>query len=254
MKYLRLTCLWGAILFGLSLGVSTVAPFGLSAEMPFADSMIYPTFRFYRGGAFASVTESTLSRIFADRLVGGPKGRDVPEKLAHHLYELCLRNRMDPAFVLSVIQVESSFRANAVSSAGAIGLMQIMPDTARKLRRKRVTRASLKNPFVNLELGVTYLQKLRVRYSGLSPYYALAAYNLGPHRLDQLRSKPGFKPEKTLQYYENIMRGVGDWRRYGSQALREGSTIPPRRSAVKTKPDVELKTELRSAARRVDAA
>ncbi len=246
MKFVRLTCLWGAILFGLSFGASTVAPFGMSAEPRISylmgDSMIYPTFRFYRGGAYASVTESTLSQIFTDRLLGTAVDGELPRRLASHLYRLCILNRMDPAFVLSVIQVESHFRTDAVSSAGAIGLMQLMPATARKVGARHVTKAALQDPFLNLELGVTYLRTLRDRYSGLSAYYPLAAYNLGPHRLDALRAKPTFKPEKTLRYYQEIMRGVGDWRRYGSQALGEVSTIPRARSALKAKPDVELKT------------
>jgi hypothetical protein len=212
--------------------------------------MIYPTFRFYRGGAYASVTESTLSHIFADKLLGISLEKDLPRRLASHLYRLCIENRMDPAFVLSVIQVESSFRADAVSSAGAVGLMQLMPATARKVSARNHSRASLQNPFVNLEIGVKYLRSLRERYSGLSAYYPLAAYNLGPHRLDALRVKPTFKPEKTLRYYEDIMRGVGDWRRYGSQALGEQSTIPARPSALKAKPDVEFRTP----SKRVDPA
>lgn len=251
MKYLRLTCLWGAILSGLSLGfsfgASAVAPLiGYSTDAFVTDRVgVYPTFRFYRGGAYASVTESTLSHIFEDRLLGVSIERDLPRRLAHHLYKLCVKHRMDPAFVLSVIQVESSFRADAVSSAGAVGLMQLMPGTARRLAARHVTVKALQDPFLNLELGVTYLRDLRARYAGLSPYYALAAYNLGPHRLDTLRAKPTFKPEKTLRYYEEIMRGVADWRRYGSQARvqlsREVSTMPARRSALKTKPDVQSK-------------
>jgi|GEM_PF-2242615 len=254
MKHIRLTFFWGAIFFVLSLGASTVAPFGLPVETRIGDSMIYPTFRFYRGGAYESVTESTLSQIFADKLMGVSVENDLPKRLAAHLYRLCLVNRMDPAFVLSVIQVESSFRADAVSSAGAIGLMQLMPGTARKLGGRSLAKTSLADPFLNLEIGVRYLRDLRARYSSLGAYYPLAAYNLGPARLDALLAKPSFKPEKTLRYYEEIMRGIGDWRRYGSQAFREVSTIPARPSALKTKPDAELKIELKDAFRRINTA
>jgi hypothetical protein len=246
MKFLRLTAFWGAAFFGLSLGASTVATFGMPAEAFSGDSMIYPTFRFYRGGAYASVTESTLSHVFADRLAGVAATSDLPKHLGAHLYRLCLQNRMDPAFVLSVIQVESGFRTDAISAAGAIGLMQLMPGTARKVARRRVSRLALQDPFLNLELGVAYLRGLRDKYSGRSPYYALAAYNMGPHRLDVLLAKPTFKPEKTLRYYEEIMRGVGDWRRYGSEALSEVSTMPAKRSALKTRPDVEFRNPVKS--------
>lgn len=236
MKFLRLTCLWGTVFFCLNLGFATVVTFGLSADPQLGDSRIYPTYRFYRGGAYASVTESTLSHIFEDRLLGISASSDLPKRLAIHLYKLCLNYGMDPALVLSVIQAESTFRVDAVSSAGAVGLMQLMPDTAKKLGARQISRAALQDPFLNIELGVKYLHQLRERYSGLSAYYPLAAYNLGPHRLDQLRASPKFRPDKTLKYYEDIMRGVGDWRRYGSQAL-EQSTIPAKRSALKAKPD-----------------
>lgn len=252
MKYVRLTFLWGAILFGLNLGAAAVASFGLSAEPLLGDSMIYPTFRFYRGGAYASVTESTLSHIFGDKLLGISAKGEIAKRLARHLYQLCVENRLDPAFVLSVIQVESSFRADAVSSAGAVGLMQLMPETARRYGPRHVSKKSLVDPFLNLEIGVRYLRTLQDRYAGLGPYYPLAAYNLGPHRLERLMAKPGFRPDKTLRYYEEIMRGVGDWRRYGSEALREGRAMPARRSGLKTKADAKL--ELSNAIERVDAA
>lgn len=242
MKFMRLTCLWGALFFSLGLGFTTVVSFGLSAEPLLGDSRIYPTFRFYRGGAYASVTESTIARIFTDRLVGVPKGSDLPRRLAAHVYRLCTEHRMDPALVLSMIQAESTFRIDAVSSAGAVGLMQLMPATAQSLVARKISAAALKDPFLNIELGVRYLHKLRDRYAGLSPYYPLAAYNLGPYRLDQLRARPDFRPTKTLQYYEDIMRGIGDWRRYGSQAtVTEQSTIPTKRSGLKTKPDGQAK-------------
>lgn len=241
MKYLRLTFLWGVVLSVLIMGASAVATFRSSVETRAGDSMIYPAFRFYRGGTYAFVTESTLARVFSDRLVGIPRGSDVPKRLAKHLYRLCLRHRMDPALILSVIQAESSFRVDAVSSAGAVGLMQLMPATARSLSPRPITAATLRDPFLNLELGVIYLRDLRKRYSGLSAYYPLAAYNLGPYRLDSLRARPDFKPMKTLRYYEEIMRGIGEWRRYGSRVVGKVSTMPAKRSALKTKPDAELK-------------
>ncbi len=130
---------------------------------------------------------------------------------------------MDPAYVLSVIQIESSFRSSVVSPVGAVGLMQLMPATARYVAprhgiHRKITVSDLRDPFLNLSLGVAYLRELRDRYAGLSAYYPLAAYNLGPARLDQLRARPGFKPTQTWKYYQAIMRGVNDWRHYGTRA------------------------------------
>jgi hypothetical protein len=247
MKYVVLTSFWSLIGFGGLLSASLFSSFGLHAETQMGEAKIYPTHRFYRGGVHSSVTEATLERVFFDRLTGGALARKGAEKeretlskrLASHLYDLCVEHRMDPAFVLSVIQVESSFRIEIESYAGAIGLMQVMPGTARMVAQKEKSlralvaknpKKALRDPFTNLTLGVKYLKYLRDRYAGLSPYFHLAAYNMGPYRLDQLRARPDFKPTQTLKYYENIMRGVGNWRYYGSR--RRARAQSPRKAAT----------------------
>jgi soluble lytic murein transglycosylase-like protein len=215
--------------------------------------MLYPVFRFFGGGPLARVTERTLERIFKDRFrIARAAGSKVPDdggklerKLARHLYSLCRKYELDPAFVLSVIQAESSFRTDAISSAGAIGLMQIMPDTARVVARRNripalISKKGLKDPFLNITLGVTYLRELRDRYAGLSLYYHLAAYNMGPHRLDVLRAKPGFKPSQTLKYYQDIMKGVNAWRYYGPKQEMKEAAIQARRSKVKRRSGLAL--------------
>lgn len=245
MKVVRLTLFWSVALTAVLLAASSFSPFGLSAETRAGDSMIYPIYRFFRGGAFASLTNSTIEHVLSDQLSGrltlGPGRAAYTKRLAAHLYRLCVENRLDPAFVLSVIEVESSFRTDVVSSAGAVGLMQVMPQTARDvaLRHPTVRRLGhdLKDPFLNLTLGIIYLRELKERYIGLSPYYHLAAYNMGPHRLDVLRAQPGFKPEKSLKYFQDVMRGVESWRHYGFQS------IP---LALKSKADVARKSPARN--------
>ena len=136
-------------------------------------------------------------------------------------------DKFDPAFVLSVIEVESSFRIKVVSSAGAVGLMQVMPATAQvvadRYRIRYTGTRSLTDPFTNVSIGVAYLAHLRDLYRDLSPYFHVAAYNIGPARLDELRVQRGFKPVKTKVYYQAIRNGVPyfriapairhDWRR-----------------------------------------
>lgn len=226
MNLMRLTLVWSFAFSAIALVTSSLTPFGLSAETRASDSMIYPAYRFFRGGAFASVTSSTLEHVLSDQVTGlrleGADRADYVKRLAAHLYQLCVENRLDPAFVLSVIQVESDFRADVISPAGAVGLMQLMPQTARLLslrHLKRGLKIDLKDPFLNLTLGIVYLSELKKRYTGLSPYYPLAAYNMGPHRLDVLRARPGFKPDQTLKYFQDIMRGVENWRHYGFQSI-----------------------------------
>lgn len=139
--------------------------------------------------------------------------------VARHLLNLCQVHQFDPAFILALIEVESRFRVHAVSPAGAVGLMQVMPATADGVAKRYGIyysgSSSLTNPYVNLSIGIRYLAELREKYRGKSPYFHLAAYNLGPGRLDHLMSrKKGFRPTQTWRYYETIRRGISRWRAY----------------------------------------
>ncbi|MDX1400872.1 MAG: lytic transglycosylase domain-containing protein [Kiloniellales bacterium] len=94
----------------------------------------------------------------------------------------------EAALVLSVIRQESAFDPRAISRAGARGLMQLMPATAKRVARDEGTRFVRDwltvEPDYNLRLGQAYLQQMIERYDG---HYALAlaAYNAGPHRVDR---------------------------------------------------------------------
>lgn len=92
------------------------------------------------------------------------------------------QEKVDPLLVLSLIRQESAFNVNAQSRAGAVGLMQVMPGTARLIGR--VSRKSLFDPEVNVHCGVNFFSKLLERYS-YDAELALAAYNAGPERVDE---------------------------------------------------------------------
>ncbi|MCL6548259.1 MAG: lytic transglycosylase domain-containing protein [Alicyclobacillus sp.] len=115
---------------------------------------------------------------------------------------------VDPLLIASVIRVESKFHRTDVSHAGAVGLMQLMPDTARWIAQKMDNEpgaagpvkhevalvaagqeALLARPDVNIQLGSWYIQYLTKRFAG-NEVAAVAAYNAGPKRVeDWLRQK-----------------------------------------------------------------
>jgi soluble lytic murein transglycosylase len=105
------------------------------------------------------------------------------------------RHRISPYLVAAVINTESGWGAARVSAAGAIGLMQLMPQTARDLAasgavdRKRYPPGSLTDPAVNIEYGTAYLRFLVNRYHEIET--ALAAYNAGLRHADEWKKKGG---------------------------------------------------------------
>jgi soluble lytic murein transglycosylase-like protein len=187
------------------------------------------------------MSEKKIAVVFADHLDLFPYS--LTPKLAHHLVQLCKYYRFDPAFILSLIQVESGFHVKAVSNVGAVGLMQVMPKTAElmvndwdlpapagKASIKSMARA-LTDPFFNMTMGVAYLSTLREHYQGKSPYYLLAAYNVGPARFDELIAHQAFHADKTAKYYDAVRRGITGFRYYRHTDAR----ISHRRRKIKVR-------------------
>ena len=89
---------------------------------------------------------------------------------------------LDPLFIWSVMRTESAFQPKAISSAGAVGLMQLMPTTANRMARESIGRSvdqrDLNRPALNIALGVEYLAKLVELFPG-NPVAPIAAYNAG---------------------------------------------------------------------------
>ena len=95
---------------------------------------------------------------------------------------------LDPYVVAALINVESGYRENVVSKAGAVGLMQIIPSTAHAVAAdaglpERVTAETLERPGTNVRVGTRYLAYLVKRYGSLQ--LALAAYNAGMTNVDR---------------------------------------------------------------------
>lgn len=110
---------------------------------------------------------------------------------------------LDPYLVAAVIHCESSNRPEAVSSAGAIGLMQIMPTTgewiAGKLKVKDYQEEQLKTPQMNIRFGCWYLRFLLNRYEG-NLAHTLAAYNAGHGNVDKWLQDPEVTEDGELKH------------------------------------------------------
>lgn len=119
------------------------------------------------------------------------------------------QRKVDPLLVAAVIRTESKFFPQAHSSRGAVGLMQLMPETARwiagELGETLMDAKQLEQPAVNIHYGVWYLQSLHEEFSG-NEVLLLAAYNAGRgnvrHWIDEYGWSEGFNDPDQLPYTE----------------------------------------------------
>jgi len=138
---------------------------------------------------------------------------------ASHQYKL------DPDFLASVISAESGFKPNAVSRKGAKGLMQLMPQTASNL--------GVTDPFdpaKNVDGGTRYLRELLERYN-YDPIKALAAYNAGPHRVEQYRGVPPY--HETRAYVARIIHDFNR-KKIAQEKANPAKTPQAKTSLIKT--------------------
>jgi len=126
----------------------------------------------------------------------------LPADIDGWLEKAASRHQVDPDLVRAIVKVESDYDPKAVSRKGAMGLMQLVPDTARRL--------GVSNPFdpqQNLEGGVAHLRYLLDRYRG-NVGLSLAAYNAGESAVARYRGIPAI-PE-TREYVRKIRRLYGN--------------------------------------------
>ncbi len=167
------------------------------------------------------------------------KFSDVPVNVWKTLYPLpyeaslrreATRNDFDPMIAAGLIRQESTFQADAVSHANAIGLMQVLPKTGKLLAKQlkvRYVKTKLFDPEYNLELGMLYIAGL-LRATG-APEYALAAFNAGEDRIAAWRAERNYEeiPElvesipftETRDYVQIVLRNSDVYRQiYGPNA------------------------------------
>jgi soluble lytic murein transglycosylase len=168
-------------------------------------------------------------------VVGGlhstPAGSSLPLADASIIREQAAEKQLDPALIAAVIYAETKFDPRT-SSAGALGLMQLLPETANFIAREsggvRFTTADLATPAVNLAYGSWYLRYLLNHYEG-NELDAVAAYNAGYANVDRWVSKARSEgaelsvstipfPE-TREYVRRVLAAQSGYRAAYSQAL-----------------------------------
>ena len=162
-----------------------------------------------------------------------PKEKNLSAKFWKHFFPLAYEEavlsyaksrKVDPYFVNGIIRQESLFDSQALSPAGARGLMQIMPATGKKL----YTKTKLEKPFetdalfdpdLNIRLGVKYVSQLNKRFNR-NGMHILISYNAGPHVLKKWLKRFGHLSDKdvfiesipypeTRRYVKHVLRNLG---------------------------------------------
>jgi soluble lytic murein transglycosylase len=183
---------------------------------------------------------TVMKRAWPQYLTDG--GEQLPRRVLQVIYPLAYedlihkyaRQRgLDPHLVSALIAQESTFQADARSAANAVGLMQILPSTGRRLAQadglKNFTTRMLTRPDVNIRLGTRHLADLLRRFDG--EHFALASYNAGEHRVMRWRAeRPGLGREEfiddipfpeTQNYVKRILGTAADYRRLYGAARRD---------------------------------
>ena len=162
-----------------------------------------------KDGGVIELPASSVVRFEEEDFVPVAVEEPAPEKapdysregLDNLVTQLGRQLQLHPALVHSVIEAESNYNPNAVSSKGAVGLMQLMPETARDLAVE-----DRRDPRQNVRGGTAYLKQLLDRYAGSSDQLlkALAAYNAGPGKVDLYNGMPPY--DETRAFVGRVIR------------------------------------------------
>ena len=182
---------------------------------------------------------TTMRRAYPQFMAAG--GEDLPRDVLTVIFPIAYwdliqkhaaQRNLDPYLVAALIAQESTFVPDIRSSSHAVGLMQLLPSTARQVARVLKLKYSLRlltNPETNIQLGTAYLADMINRFSEL--HLALASYNAGPHRVVKwIAERPDVDREEfiddipfseTQNYVKRILGTAEDYRRlYGGEPPR----------------------------------
>lgn len=203
IQILGLGCLWAVVCAGLFLVGALVGYRNFEAEslepaIPAVEDQT--TDAAHRGepwvpqaGVQAPVQEDSLDLIYRMRT------QTPATPFGEEIYQAASEQRVNPALVAAIVWIESQFDPTAVSKKGAIGLMQVMPQTAKRFGYEAV---SMTDPAANLAVGSQYLRWLAQRYSG-DLALIVGGYNAGAGAIDRYGGMPPY-PE-TRNYVRKVL-------------------------------------------------
>jgi soluble lytic murein transglycosylase len=156
--------------------------------------------------------------------------RRFPLGFNETLHGQAAKNNIDPAWAFAIVRRESSFMPDANSGAGARGLMQLMPGTARYLARKKVSGRTLYDPQKNVALGTQYMRYLMDKMDN-NPVLVTASYNAGWRKVRDWLPEKGTLPMdiwvETIPYKEtrNYVKAVMAYNQIYSQQLGQTNNL-----------------------------
>jgi soluble lytic murein transglycosylase-like protein len=197
----------GAVRLGMAAALGAVA-LASPARLSDRDRKIRPAEQEMGACLAAGCPEAVRERqvaLLEDHLFARMPGLDpaLHEDLARAILAEAESSRLDPRLVLAVIQVESGFDPAAVSAAGAVGLMQLLPATLqREAEELGMGDRDPFDPVANVRAGVRYLRRCLDSYP--DPELALMAYNAGPNRLLGWIQAGGQVPAEVSTYARRV--------------------------------------------------
>lgn len=144
--------------------------------------------------------------------------------IADHVREAAQRFGMPEAWIYAVIRIESAGRTRAVSSAGAMGLMQLMPGTWARQRARLMLGTDPFDPRDNILAGTAYLREMYDRYG---PAGFLAAYNAGPGRYEEWRDSGRPMPLETRRYVAAVAGLLRGGNVTNAAVMRPAGSVSP---------------------------